>query len=210
MRPRSDRYLNPACFERKRFEMVREQDVKGKADGDSDRPGERVKTAALFKNQPDRSDACAQKDAGLEGVRHDVDELFRQSRPAQDQGEEPEFEFESDQGVHAGNAFRECLQPQQQERDGRGDPPGDDGVAEVRVPQIEKAVEDDDGDCDFKGHPEIFRKYRDNAETDGAHDKSLCVVGYLKPVMDEGKPNLKGPEGNEGLFFAVFSLYDRS
>jgi hypothetical protein len=74
------------------------------------------------------------------------------------------------------------------------------------MPEIKKAVEDDDGNGDFKGHAEIFREYGDDPKADGAHDKALGIIGNLEPVMNKWKPDLKRPEWNKGLLLSVFPL----
>jgi len=78
----------------------------------------------------------------------------------------------------------------------------------VGVPEIKKAVEDNDGNGDFKGHSEVFREHGDNPETHGAHDQTLGIIGDLEPVMDKRKTDLERPEWDKGLFLTVFPLDD--
>ena len=74
------------------------------------------------------------------------------------------------------------------------------------VPEIKKAVEDNDGNGDFKGHAEVFGEHGDNPEADGAHDQALGIIGDLEPVVNKRKPDLKRPEWNIGLLLSVFPL----
>ena len=151
------------------LEVVGEQDIERKADGNRDCPWIQVKAPAFLEHEAHSSNTGPQQNAGLDCIRYQVDESGRQTGRTQNQRKDTQLHLESDQGMNSRHAFRESLEPQQQQWYGRRNPSWHNRVSKMPVPEIEKAVQDHDGDGNLKGHAQVFRKNRNNSEANGAH-----------------------------------------